>query len=154
MNLEKVVLAEKLARIGEHWDPKLVATLDDYDVKVVKISGDFIWHKHDDEDELFLVLNGAFRMDFRDRQIRVEAGEMIVVPKGSFTMGSPSSEPEHGDDESPQHKVTIPKDFAVGKFEVTFAEWDACVASGGCDGSGPEEATEPACVLAPATLTG
>ena len=79
---EKINLAEKLATFGEHWNPKLVETLDDYDIKLVKLLGDFVWHSHEGEDELFLVLKGAFRMDFRDRQVSVGAGEMIVVPRG------------------------------------------------------------------------
>ena len=79
---EKINLAEKLAAFAEHWNPKLVETLDDYDIKLVKLLGDFVWHSHVAEDELFLVLKGAFRMDFRDRQVTVGAGEMIVVPRG------------------------------------------------------------------------
>jgi formylglycine-generating enzyme required for sulfatase activity len=63
-----------------------------------------------------------------------ECPEMVVVPAGSFTMGSPKTEPERNDDEGPQHKVTISKRLAVGRFTVTFAEWDACVADGGCNG--------------------
>ena len=78
----RINLAEKLAAFGDHWSPKLVETIDGYDVKLVKLQGDFVWHKHDDEDELFLVLKGRFRMDFRDRQVDVGKGEMIVVPKG------------------------------------------------------------------------
>ncbi len=65
--------------------------------------------------------------------------EMVVAPAGSFSMGSPASEPERYDDEGPQHKVTIPKPFAVGRFAVTFAEWDACVADGGCGGYKPSD---------------
>ena len=63
--------------------------------------------------------------------------EMVVVPSGSFMMGSPASEPERNDDEGPLHRVTIPAPFAVGKYEVTFAEWDACVFDGGCGGYRP-----------------
>ncbi len=59
--------------------------------------------------------------------------EMVVIPAGSFTMGSPASEPERRDFEGPRHRVTIPRVFALGKYEVTFAEWDACVRDGGCD---------------------
>ena len=66
-----------------------------------------------------------------------ECPEMVVVPAGSFMMGSPSSERSRGNDEGPQHGVTIPEPFAVGKYEVTFAEWDACVAAGGCNGHRP-----------------
>ena len=65
--------------------------------------------------------------------------EMVVVPAGSFRMGSPRSEMLRGDDEGPQHTVTIPEPFAVGKYEVTFAEWDACVAAGGCGGLRPDD---------------
>jgi mannose-6-phosphate isomerase-like protein (cupin superfamily) len=79
---ERINLAEKLAAFAEHWNPKLVETLDDYEIKLVKLLGDFVWHSHPAEDELFLVLKGAFRMDFRDRQVTVGAGEMIVVPRG------------------------------------------------------------------------
>jgi len=66
--------------------------------------------------------------------------EMVIAPSGSFTMGSPEDEPERSVREGPQHKVTIPKPFAVGKFAVTFAEWDACVAAGGCGGYKPNDA--------------
>ena len=69
----------------------------------------------------------------------LECPEMVVVPAGSFTMGSPSWEVGRDDDEGPQHRVTIPSPFAVGKYEVTFAEWDACVAGGGCNGYRPDD---------------
>ncbi|MGC2079467.1 MAG: formylglycine-generating enzyme family protein [Xanthobacteraceae bacterium] len=65
--------------------------------------------------------------------------EMMVVPAGSFTMGSPTSEPGHSADEGPQHTVTIARPFAVGRFEVTFDEWDACAADGGCNGYKPSD---------------
>ena len=80
--MEKVNLTEKLGLIGEHWKPHLVAELDDYEIKLVRIKGDFVWHKHDGKDELFLVIKGGFRMDFRDRQVEVSEGELIVVPRG------------------------------------------------------------------------
>jgi mannose-6-phosphate isomerase-like protein (cupin superfamily) len=79
---EKINLGAKLAAFSEHWSPMLVETIDDYDIKLVKLQGDFVWHSHAAEDELFLVLKGAFRMDFRDRQVTLGAGEMIVVPRG------------------------------------------------------------------------
>ncbi|OPH81325.1 hypothetical protein B2M20_18355 [Nitrobacter vulgaris] len=65
--------------------------------------------------------------------------EMVVVPAGSFKMGSPTNEPGHSAEESPQHLVTIARPFAVGRFEVTFDEWDACVAEGGCNGYKPSD---------------
>jgi mannose-6-phosphate isomerase-like protein (cupin superfamily) len=77
-----ISLAEKLALLTERWSPRTVDTVDGYDVKIVKILGDFVWHSHADADEMFLVLKGAFRMDFRDRQIAVSEGKMIVVPRG------------------------------------------------------------------------
>ena len=80
--MEKVYLADKLALFSEHWRPKVVGQFDDYELKLLKIEGDFVWHSHDDEDEVFFVLEGDFRMDFRDRSIEVGAGEMIVVPSG------------------------------------------------------------------------
>ena len=79
---ERINLGQKLASFAEHWHPKLIDTIDDYEIKVVKLMGDFIWHRHAEADELFLVLKGALRMDFRDRQVPVAAGEMIVVPRG------------------------------------------------------------------------
>jgi formylglycine-generating enzyme required for sulfatase activity len=65
--------------------------------------------------------------------------EMVVVPSGSFTMGSPASEEGRGNEEGPQHSVTLAKPFAVGRFAVTFDEWDACVADGGCNGHRPDD---------------
>lgn len=82
MAAEKVNLAEKLAAFGDTWSPKLVGTLDGYEIKLVKLEGDFVWHSHAEEEELFLVLDGSFRMDFRDRSVELSAGEFLVVPKG------------------------------------------------------------------------
>jgi len=78
----RINLAEKLSLFTEQWAPKIVETVDDYEVKVVKIDGDFVWHSHADADELFIVLKGKLRMDFRDRHVAVGPGEIIVVPKG------------------------------------------------------------------------
>jgi mannose-6-phosphate isomerase-like protein (cupin superfamily) len=79
----RINLKEKLAAVAEHWRPALVDTIDNYDIKIVKLLGDFVWHKHAEEDELFVMLNGSFPMDFRDRQVILRAGEMIVVPHGT-----------------------------------------------------------------------
>lgn len=78
--MEKVNLAEKLARIREQWSPKAVAAVNDFQVKLVKLQGEFVWHSHEAEDELFLVLKGRLRMQFRDREVVVDPGEFIVVP--------------------------------------------------------------------------
>ncbi len=78
----RINLAEKFGKFSDHWKPRLVDTVDNYEIKVVKIEGDFVWHKHDDADELFIVMKGRLRMDFRDRQVEIGPGEIIVVPKG------------------------------------------------------------------------
>ena len=78
----RINLADKLAQFTEQWSPKIVETIDDYEIKVAKIDGDFVWHQHAGADELFIVLKGSLRMDFRDRQVEIGAGEIIVVPRG------------------------------------------------------------------------
>jgi len=80
--MEKVSLAEKLSLVREPWQPKIVAELNGQQVKVVKLSGPFVWHHHQAEDELFLVVRGAFRMELRDRTIELAPGELLVVPRG------------------------------------------------------------------------
>ncbi|OYQ08685.1 cupin [Pseudomonas mandelii] len=73
--------AEKIARIDSHWSPRVIAEMNDYQFKVVKLLGDFIWHDHLDTDETFIVLEGQLRIDFRDGHVLLNAGEMYVVPK-------------------------------------------------------------------------
>ncbi len=80
--MDKVNLAEKLARIREQWQPKIVGELNGQQVKLVKFEGPFVWHHHDAEDELFYVVRGRFRMEFRDQTVWVEQGEFIIVPRG------------------------------------------------------------------------
>ncbi len=74
--------AQKLGLIHERWTPKVIAEMNDYQFKLVKIEGDFLWHRHLDTDEAFIVLEGTLRIDFRDGHVRLSAGEMFVVPKG------------------------------------------------------------------------
>lgn len=80
--MERVNLAEKLALIGEHWRPKVVGELNGQEVKLVKFQGTFVWHDHEHEDELFLGVRGRFRLEFRDRSIEINPGELIIVPRG------------------------------------------------------------------------
>ena len=80
--MEKVNLRQKLDSFSEHWSPKIVAELNGQHVKLAKFQGEFVWHHHEHEDELFMVLKGRFRMDFRDRQVWLEEGEFLVVPRG------------------------------------------------------------------------
>ena len=77
-----VDLAEKFDLFSEHWSPKLVATLNDYDVKVVRIKGDFVWHTHEDTDELFLVIEGRLTIQLRDGDVELGPGQLFVVPRG------------------------------------------------------------------------
>ncbi len=79
---EKVVLAEKLAQFSEHWSPRIVGELNGQHVKLVKFVGEFVWHHHDHEDELFLVVSGSFEMQFRDRTVPLREGEFLIVPRG------------------------------------------------------------------------
>ena len=80
--MQKVNLAEKLALFSEQWKPKIVGELNGQQVKLVKFRGPFVWHHHDQEDELFLVVKGRFRMEFRDRHVLLEEGEFLIVPRG------------------------------------------------------------------------
>lgn len=75
-------LLHKVSLVQAHWQPHVVAAMNDYQFKVVKIAGDFVWHTHHDTDEAFIVLAGVLRIDFPDRSIELHAGEMAVVPKG------------------------------------------------------------------------
>ena len=80
--LDKVNLAEKFSLFDEQWSPKIVGELNDAYVKAVKLEGEFVWHHHDDEDELFWVVSGRLRMELRDGEVILEPGELLVVPRG------------------------------------------------------------------------
>lgn len=80
--MDKISLADKLAQIHEHWRPKVIGELNGQEVKLVKFQGEFVWHKHDAEDELFLVIGGQFRMEFRDRTVELGPGDLVIVPQG------------------------------------------------------------------------
>jgi mannose-6-phosphate isomerase-like protein (cupin superfamily) len=78
----KVNLNEKFALINEHWRPKVVGELNGQEVKLVKFQGEFPWHKHENEDEMFMAMKGSFRIEFRDKIIELSEGEFVIVPKG------------------------------------------------------------------------
>lgn len=80
--MEKINIAEKMRLFADHWSPKVVGDLNGQQVKLVKFKGEFVWHHHDEEDEMFLVVKGRFRMELRDRDIWLEPGEFIIVPRG------------------------------------------------------------------------
>jgi len=79
---EPINFAEKFGLFAKQWQPKVVAEMNDYQFKLVKLEGDFVWHDHPDTDEAFIVLDGVLRIDFRDGSVQLRAGEMFVVPKG------------------------------------------------------------------------
>ncbi len=80
MTVTKVNLAEKLSLIHEHWRPKIVGELNGQEVKLVKFKGEFVWHHHETEDELFLCINGSMSVEFKDRRVDLRPGEFIIVP--------------------------------------------------------------------------
>lgn len=82
MIYQAINFGKKLALFHEQWEPKVIAEMNDYQFKVVKLQGDFIWHDHQNTDETFIVLDGVLRIDFRDGAVQVGPGEMFVVPKG------------------------------------------------------------------------
>jgi mannose-6-phosphate isomerase-like protein (cupin superfamily) len=92
MTYAPINLADKLAKFSDRWAPKIVAQMNGYHFKLAKIQGDFIWHAHDDTDEVFIVLDGAMTIHFRDGEVDLRAGEMFVVPKGVEHKPSASEE--------------------------------------------------------------
>ena len=83
MKLEAVNFADKFARFSEHWSPRVVAELNDYQFKLAKIQGEFVWHRHAGTDEAFIVLEGEMAIEFREGRVELHAGEMFVVPRGA-----------------------------------------------------------------------
>ncbi|KAF6575505.1 cupin domain-containing protein [Paenibacillus sp. EKM212P] len=82
MNYQSINMNEKLSKFNEHWSPKVIGEMNDYQFKLVKIDGDFVWHDHQDTDEVFIVLEGEMFIDFRDGQVKISQGEMFIVPRG------------------------------------------------------------------------
>lgn len=82
MQSESVNFADKLEKVTEYWSPRVIAEMNDYQFKIVKLLGDFVWHLHEDTDEVFIVLQGEMEIGFRDRSITLHKGEMFVVPRG------------------------------------------------------------------------
>ena len=80
--MKKINLEDKLSKFSEHWSPKVIAEMNDYQFKLVKIEGEFVWHEHPDTDEVFIVIEGTMQIEFEDRTIELSEGEMLVVPRG------------------------------------------------------------------------
>lgn len=115
----KVDLAEKLNEFSDHWAPKIVARYNDNEVRLVKTLGEWVWHKHDETDELFIILEGEFEMEFRDRTVTVRPGELLIVPRGvehrpaarrgevKLLLIDPNGTPNTGDDATATRAVEI-----------------------------------------------
>ena len=82
MNYQSINLQEKLTKFSEHWSPRIIAQMNDYHFKLVKVQGEFVWHDHTETDEVFLVIMGQMEIHFRDGKVQLNEGEMFVVPKG------------------------------------------------------------------------
>jgi len=82
MDYIPINLQKKLAKFSDHWSPKIIAQMNDYHFKLVKLKGDFVWQSHDDTDEIFITLDGEMSIEFRDGKVDLKVGEMFVVPKG------------------------------------------------------------------------
>ena len=115
----KINLAAKLDEFTEHWAPKIVARYNDNEVRLVKTEGEWIWHQHDETDELFLILEGEFDMDFRDRTVTLKPGELLIVPRGTehrpaarrgevkLLLIDPNDTPNTGDKETATQAVEL-----------------------------------------------
>ena len=80
--MDKINLKEKLSEFSDHWSPKVIAEMNDYQFKLVKIQGEFVWHNHDDTDETFIVIEGEMKIEFENETLQLNEGDMFVVPKG------------------------------------------------------------------------
>ena len=80
--MNEIILEDKLSLFNDHWNPRIVGELNEQYIKLVKFQGEFVWHKHDNEDEMFYVLKGEFRMEFRNKFIELKENEFLIVPKG------------------------------------------------------------------------
>jgi len=116
--MQSVNLAKKLATFSDHWSPKIVASYNGNDIMVVKVKGEFVWHSHDDTDDFFLVLDGRIKIQMRDGDVVLNAGELFVVPKGvehrpvaeeeaHLLLIEPGGTPNTGDDATAASKTKI-----------------------------------------------
>ena len=121
--MEKVNFSDKFLKFSDHWSPKVIAEMNDYQFKLVKIEGEFTWHNHGHTDEVFIVIEGSMMIEFENKMVELNAGEMYVVPKGvmhkphaprTWSSSAPSSHPEtsffssaHPAAESPPNRVEV-----------------------------------------------
>ncbi len=120
MKLKAVDINEKFALFTDQWSPKVIAKLNNYLVKIGKLQGDFVWHKHDDTDELFLVNKGVLRVDLREGQVFVNKGQMFIVPRGVEHL-------THADEECElimfEPETTLNTGDVKGEMTVEKLEW-------------------------------
>ena len=90
--MKSINFADKLSKFSDHWSPKVIAEMNDYQFKLAKLQGEFVWHNHPDTDEVFIVIEGSMKIEIEDGVVELSAGEMYVVPKG--VMHKPSAEKE------------------------------------------------------------
>src|SRR3954454_13098266 len=105
--IEPINLAEKLAQFSEHWAPRTVAQLNDYDIMVVKVQGEFVWHAHANTDDFFLVLKGRLTIRLRDRDVVLHPGELFVVPRGVEHRPSPKRRPICCSSSQVEHPIRV-----------------------------------------------
>jgi len=118
--MHRISLSEKLARFSDYWSPKIVGEINDSHVKLVKLKGEFVWHHHQNEDELFLVIKGRLLIKLRDGDVSLEEGEMVIIPRGVEHM--PVAEEEvHVLLLEP--KSTVNTGSAGGERTVAAPEW-------------------------------
>ena len=99
MPIEPVNIRQKLSRFSDHWNPRIVGELNGQHVKLAKLKGEFVWHQHESEDELFLVIEGSFLMELRDRTIPLAEGDFIIIPRGT------------------EHRPVAPEEVSILLFE-------------------------------------
>jgi len=118
-----VNLNDKLSKIGALWIPKIVAQMNDYYIKLVKIENEFVWHSHPETDEVFLVIEGSMRIDFRDGAVELEQGELVVVPRGAEHKPFAEQECKILLIEPVETVNTGSSQAATDKFPATVGEW-------------------------------
>ncbi len=112
-------LKEKFAKFSDHWNPRIIGQLNDQDVKIAKVKGEFVWHNHTNEDELFFIIKGSLKIDFKDGPRTINAGEMIIIPRG--VEHKPIAEEEVWimlfEPQSTKHTGEVEHDMTVKSYE-------------------------------------
>jgi len=117
--MKKINLKKKFNLFNDHWNPRIIGEMNDQDIKIVKVKGEFIWHNHKNEDELFLIIKGTLKIQFSDKTIELNKGEILIIPKG--VEHKPIAEEEVWlllfEPNSTKHTGNIKSDITINKFE-------------------------------------